>query len=556
MLAGRLLCGTSHRVAIRLLDPTRAPMSPPPPGTRRAGILVPLFSLTSSRGWGIGEIGDIETIARWLQGAGQTILQLLPINEMPLGESSPYSALSAMAIDPQFISIYAVEDFAAVGGEEALSGALRAQLDKVRAAPAVDYHAVRELKYAALSLAFAHFRGIELASGTRRAATFRAYLEEQAWWLDDYALFRALHAYHQEQPWTAWPEPVRSRRPDALAVARRDLAEQILFRQYMQWIAGDQWGSARDRAGAVSLFGDLPFMVSGDSADVWSRQDEFRLDASVGVPPDAFSETGQDWGLPPYRWDVLEARDFDWLRHRARRNADLFDGYRVDHLVGFYRTYVRSLDSGEAQFDPAEEQAQRALGERVLGVFREPGAEIIAEDLGVVPDFVRDSLTRLGVPGYRVFRWERQWHQEGQPFKDPEVEYPAMAVATTGTHDTEPMVAWWEGAARDEREAVLAVPSIGRRFSPEERTRALETLSPSHHTREALLEVLFASGAELLILPIQDVFGWRDRINQPATVGQDNWTWRLRWPCDRLATTPAAMAIAAQLREWATKTGR
>ena len=105
---------------------------------------------------------------------------------------------------------------------------------------------------------------------------------------------------------------------------------------------------ARERAGDVALFGDLPFMVSGDSADVWARQDEFRLDASVGVPPDAFSETGQDWGLPVYRWDVLAERDFDWLRHRARRNADLFDGYRVDHLVGFYRTYFRPHDGRRA----------------------------------------------------------------------------------------------------------------------------------------------------------------------------------------------------------------
>jgi 4-alpha-glucanotransferase len=514
-------------------------------------MLVPLFSISSSRGWGIGEIGDIETMASWLQGAGQTLLQLLPINEMPPGESSPYSALSAMAIDPQFISVGALEDFDAVGGEASLGGPMRSRLEAVRAAPAIDYLGVRALKQWALARAFAHFRDIELASGTRRASTFRAYTEEQAWWLDDYALFRALHAHHGEQAWTAWPDPVRTRQAEALAAARGQLADDILFRQYLQWVAGDQWGSARDRAGAVSLFGDLPFMVGGDSADVWSRQDEFRMDASVGVPPDAFSDTGQDWGLPPYRWDVLEARDFDWLRHRARRNADLFDGYRVDHLVGFYRTYVRSLATGDAEFTPPDEDAQRSLGERVLGVFREPGAEIVAEDLGVVPDFVRASLARLGVPGYRVFRWERRWQETGQPFRDPVTEYPASSVATTGTHDTEPMAIWWEGAPRGERQAILDVPSMASRFAPEDRARVLEARALSHEMREALLEVLFAAGADLLILPIQDVFGWRDRINQPATVGEENWTWRLPWPCDRLATTPEAMAMAAQLREWA-----
>ena len=530
-----------------------------PPGThgsRRSGILAPLFSLTSARSWGIGEIGDIETVARWLESAGQTVLQLLPLNEMPSGECSPYSSLSAMAIDPQFITMDAVEDFDAVGGEGALSPAHRSALEAVRVSPAIDYRRVRELKHAALRKAFAHFRDVELAGGTRRAAAFHAYVTEQAWWLEEYALFRALHVRHREQPWTSWPEPLRTRQLDALAAARAELADDILYRKYLQWLAGDQWGVARDRAAGVALFGDLPFMVSGDSADVWSRQDEFRLDASVGVPPDAFSETGQDWGLPPYDWDVLEARDFDWLRHRARRNADLFDGYRVDHLVGFYRTFVRSLDTGETTFVPAEEPDQIALGERVLGVFREPGTEIIAEDLGVVPDFVRESLDRLQVPGYRVFRWERRWHDPGQPFRDPRHEYPRASVATSGTHDTEPMIVWWEGAPRGEREAVMSIPSLRARLADDEVAAALDDHRLSHGMREALLETLFESGSDLLILPIQDVFGWRDRINQPATVGGTNWTWRLPWPCDRLVTTPESIAVASQMRAWAERHGR
>ena len=522
---------------------------------RRAGILVPLFSLSSTRSWGIGEIADIESAARWLRAGGQRVLQLLPINEMPPGETSPYSALSAMAIDPQFISLSNLEDFAAIGGEDSLDSSMRARLDAVRVSPKIEYRSVRELKQTALRRSFAHFRDVELAGGTRRAAAFRTYIGDQNWWLDDYALFRALHARYDERAWTDWPEPVRTRQDDALQAARTELADDILYRQYLQWVAGDQWGTARDRAGDVALFGDLPFMVSGDSADVWARQDEFRLDASVGVPPDAFSETGQDWGLPVYRWDVLAQRDFDWLRARARRNADLYDGYRVDHLVGFYRTYFRPHGGGSAEFTPSEQHDQTGLGERVLGVFREPGSEIIAEDLGTVPDFVRESLTRLDVPGYKVFRWERHWHAAGQPFKDPR-EYPAVSVATSGTHDTEPMVIWWENAPREEREAVLAVGSMRERMTDDDRGRALESPGLDHVLREALLESLFASGSSLLLLPVQDVFGWRDRINQPATVGEDNWTWRLPWPADRLTTEPQAMAIANQLQEWVRRHGR
>lgn len=523
--------------------------------SRRTGILVPLFSIASSRSWGIGDIGDIVDVVRWLDAAGLRVLQLLPINEMPPGETSPYSALSAMAIDPQFITLEHLEDFAALGGEQGLEPELRARLDRARVAPLVDYANVRHLKQVALRRSFARFRDVEWAAGTRRAAALRAYVADQAWWLEEYALFRALHARHEEQAWMNWPEPLRTRRPEALARARLELADDMLYRQYVQWVAGDQWGSVREAAGEVALFGDLQFMVSGDSADVWARQDEFRLDASVGVPPDAFSEKGQDWGMPVYRWDVHSERGFDWLRDRARRNADLFDGYRIDHLVGFYRTYFRPHDGSEPQFTPAEEEVQTRLGERVLEVLREPGAEIVAEDLGIVPDFVRESLARVSVPGYKVLRWERQWHVEGQPFKDP-VLYPAAAVATSGTHDTEPLVIWWEGAPREEREAVLEIPSVRSRLPEENRLRALDAPGLPRALHDALLETLFASGADLLILPIQDVFGWRDRINQPATVSELNWTWRLPWPADRLTAEPAAMAVAKQLKDWSARYGR
>ena len=529
-------------------------MTPSRLGSRRAGTLIPLFSIPSSRSWGIGEIGDIERIAGWLETAGVRILQLLPINEMPPGETSPYSALSAMAIDPQFITLDEVEDFAEIGGEAALEPQLRARLDAIRIAPRIQYAEVRALKDIVLRRCFARFQRVDLAGGTRRAAAFRAYTKAEGWWLDEYALFRALHAEHGERAWWDWPESLRCRLPDAIEHARAQLAEEILFRQYLQWLAGDQWGSARDRMGEVALFGDLPFMVSGDSADVWARQDEFRMDASVGVPPDAFSETGQDWGLPVYRWDVLGERDFDWLRDRAHRNADLFDGYRVDHLVGFYRTYYRPHDGSAPRFIPDNEEAQQALGERVLGVFREPGSEIIAEDLGVVPDFVRASLARLSIAGYKVFRWERQWHAEGQPFKDP-MDYPAVSVATSGTHDTEPMAIWWEETSRAERDAVLAIPSLRALLAPEDLASADGPGLP-HAIHEALLETLFASGSNTLILPIGDVFGWRDRINQPATVSEGNWTWRLPWPSDRMPTEPVAMQVAQQLAEWCARHAR
>jgi len=248
----------------------------------------------------------------------------------------------------------------------------------------------------------------------------------------------------------------------------------VLFFEYLQWLACEQWRDARAgaRAKGIALFGDLPFMVNLDSADVWLRQQQFRLDVSVGAPPDAFSASGQNWGVPAYDWDAMAKDDFAWIRERARRGAALFEGYRVDHLVGFYRTYCRPRDGSAPFFSPASRAAQLRLGERVLRVFAESGAEIIAEDLGTVPQFVRLSLKRLGVPGYRVFRWEREWSTEGHPFCDP-LKYAERSVVASGTHDTEPMTIWWEQAPADERTRAAELALV-RRLGLEDERRGFE----------------------------------------------------------------------------------
>ena len=191
---------------------------------------------------------------------------------------------------------------------------------------------------------------------------------------------------------------------------------------------------------------------------------------------------------------------------------------------------------------------------------REAGAEIIAEDLGIVPEFVHASLARLAVPGYRVFRWERLWHEPGQPFRDP-ATYPPLSVATTGTHDTEPLALWWEHAPPEERAQVAAlrtaggvlagIDAAGARAEGAAAADAGRAEWPA--VRDALLEALFASGSDLLLFPIQDVFGWRDRINVPATVNERNWSYRLPWPTDQLEDVPEARERRARLREWTTR---
>lgn len=497
---------------------------------RQSGIGVPLFSLVSSRGWGIGEFGDLPIFARWLMEAGQSIVQILPIHEMPPIETSPYSAMTAMALDPLYISMADVADFAGLGAELAMDGAEQAEIRRLRQLPRIDYGSIRRLKDRWLRRSFDRFLRLEVARGTPRSMRFDAFVKTQSWWLDEYVLFRALRHLHEERPWTEWPEPLARADAKAVSEARVLLRAEITYREYLQWIAAEQWAEAKRLSWPVKVFGDLPFMISRDSPDVWARQDEFRFDATIGVPPDAFSETGQDWGLPPWRADVMAATGFTWMHARGRRYGDLYDGYRIDHLVGLYRMYVRPIDKAvPAFFDPAEQAEQISLGETLLGILsgapsRSTSAEatvdkpqVFAEDLGSIPPFVRESMTRLDLPGLKVLRWERHWDHEGQPSIDP-TEFAERSVATTGTHDTEPLAATPEGQSDEQRAAVL--------------------------------KSLLAAGSCLTLIPLQDVFGWVDRINTPAVVGEMNWTWRLPWPVDVWLDREETIARADQLKTW------
>ena len=503
---------------------------------RQAGVLLPLFSLRSGADWGVGEIPDLLPWARWCASAGFQVVQVLPVNEASRGQNSPYAALSAFAIDPVYVGVGALEDFQAAGGLEALSRDDRALLERVRSSPSVRWNDVRGLKGRALALAFDRFVREEWDRRSSRARALEEFARSEAAWLGDYALFVSIHDdEHGGRAWTDWPAPLRDREPAALADARARLSRRILFHEWLQWQIEEQWHAARAAANreGVELAGDLPFMVATDSADVWADRRDFRLDARVGVPPDAFSATGQDWGLPVYRWDVMAREGYSWLTERGRRMADLYGLYRVDHVVGLYRTYYFPSDGTPASFIPEGEEAQRGNGERVLGILSK-GARVIAEDLGTVPDFVRASLERLGVPGYRVLRWERHWNDPGQPFRDPG-QWPALSVATTGTHDTDSMADWWDAMREEERRTFLALPALA----------PLRERAPARFddgVRDAVLSLVYGSGSDLLLLPYQDAFGMRDRVNVPGTVNEENWTYRI--PRDL-----AALALDREARE-------
>jgi 4-alpha-glucanotransferase len=489
---------------------------------RRAGVVIPLSAIRSESSWGVGEIADLPRFARWARSAGLSVVQLLPVHDVSTTGPSPYAPVSAFALDPAYLSLDACEDFVAAGGQDALPEALRQQLAAAKLAERIDWSAVRKIKRAGIQLAFERFLRDEWNQKSARASQLGVYMKEQRAWLDDYALFSVLHARFNAA-WTDWPHSARDRDPGALASVRTEHRDDMLQVKWLQWQLDSQWRRARREVSGsgVELMGDQPFTVAIDSADVWSQRDLFRLDRHVASPPDATSPTGHDWGLPVFDWGALMRDDFSWVKARAMRTGELYGLCRVDHVIGLYRTYYRTVDGRSEGFTPHQEANQLLLGETLLHIMSR-WTEVIAEDLGMVPAFLRPSLERLAIPGYRVLRWEK----DGEHFREPH-SWPSASVATVATHDTESLADWYDALSVEERRELLQLPGLGE----------LAADQPfDERVRDRLLAQLYAAPSTLALFQFQDLWGRRERINTPGRQGADNWTFRSHLSVEQLAT--------------------
>ena len=521
------------------------------------GVLMPLFAIRGASGWGLGEIPDLARFAGWASRAGFSVVQLLPVNETAGLDASPYAASSAFALDPVYLSLDACEDFMAAGGRDALSSEDKALLAATVAAPRIDWGAVRRLKTAGIRLAFERFLRDEWRPQTPRARQLVSFARENQGWIEDHAVYRVFHDRYAKS-WQDWPAGPRDRHPGDLAELREKEDAALVRVRWTQWQLDRQWRKARleaSRAG-VELMGDLPFVVGADSADVWSRRWLFRPDLHVGTPPEEGTPEGQDWGLPLYNWDALARDRFGWIRERATRAGQLFALYRVDHAMGLYRTYFRSVDGKDQGFSPPDEHAQLRLGETLLRLMGQFG-EVVAEDLGAVPSFLRPSLERVGVPGYRVLRWEK----DGDEYRDP-ATWPECSVATNGTHDTETTAAWYDGLSPEEQR------DAGRLFlgrsptSPasflavrEQALRRRRARSPAGTPRCSAWPTSPRAppSTRLALVPFQDALGSKERVNTPGTNDGNNWTFRAPMTVDELLADEATIERLAKL---AAETGR
>jgi 4-alpha-glucanotransferase len=509
--------------------------------SKKVGLLLPVFSMRSVRDWGAGDYTSLRGWLDILHSAGLTVLQVLPMNEMPPGTNCPYTALSAFALDPVYLDPASVPELA--GAPEALafmaSKEFKSRLARARASRTVAYDELRALKHETLWKVYLAFHAGHVRAGTPEGRAFASFCAANAYWLEDYALFRRLKDLHHWISWTHWPEELGQRVPAALEKVRRDNVLETGFFKYLQWLSQRQWDQVRARAAelGISLFGDLPFMVNQESADIWARQGEFDIDLSIGAPPDTWTPEGQKWGLPAYNWDVAEKNGFEWWRLKLKRAGKLYDIYRIDHMVGFFRTWLVPEDKRlKPHFDIEGDAAQEDRGRRFLKALTASSRMLaVGEDLGLIPPFVGKVLGEAGVPGYKVLRWEKT----GQKFTDP-AAFPPVSLATTSTHDTEQLAGWWRSAGPAGRRLFWTMVSGGEGKPPAFQA----ALDP-------ILEKLINAGSRLVILPYQDIFGLKDRINTPNTVGPHNWSFRPDVPLEKFSARHAG--VLTKLAAWIRK---
>jgi 4-alpha-glucanotransferase len=485
--------------------------------TRATGILLHPSSLPA-RG-GIGDFGPAAyEFVDFLAAARQGLWQVLPLGPLGYG-NSPYSATSAFAGNPLLINLERLSE--------------RGWIDpgEIRNLPEtdgpVDYAAVFPSKMPLLAQAARNFS--KRMQGDVRAR-FERFCRENRDWLADFVLFDALRAHYKLTNWNEWPRELAFREPAALDRVRREMADELLWRSALQFAFSEQWRALRHHCAhrSVRVVGDIAIFVNYDSADVWTHPELFRLDAErnpevvSGVPPDFFSETGQRWGNPLYRWDVMKSRGYAWWVARLRAATGHCDYIRLDHFRGFEQFW--EIDASEPTAingrwvdgpkDDLFTKVQEALG----------GLPFFAEDLGYITPEVHALRKRLHMPGMAVLQFG--FTDKGAHIYLPQQLTPETVIYT-GTHDNDTLVGWWtSGATEQERknaETYFGIAEDGIHWS--------------------FIRAAQGSVASLSVIPMQDFLGLGSeaRMNMPSQRG-GNWRWRLK---PGVLTTDLAKRMAA-----------
>ncbi|HNX68106.1 MAG TPA: 4-alpha-glucanotransferase [Candidatus Omnitrophota bacterium] len=410
---------------------------------RRAGVTTPLFSIYSAKSTGIGEIPDLKGLIDWCKTAGLSIIQLLPLNDVGF-DFRPYDAQSSMALDPMYLSLTELSG-RDPGLDEKEIRTLRGQFPAGKGC--VNY-GIKKAKLEFLRAVF------DAMPDLKKNKKFQTYLKMHREWLEDYAVYKTLKDRFGNAGWMDWPREFKDKDPEAIEAFKKANAGTVLFYQWLQWQLFEQFSSVKKYAArnGVFLMGDMPFLVSRDSADVWARQDYFKLDLSSGAPSDLYFSQGQRWGMPPYHWERIASDGYMYVRRKMGYAENFFDLYRIDHFVGMFRLWTIRLDEPSehaglyGRFDPQDEPLWKEHGKKILDVMLESAAMLpCAEDLGVVPKCSYEILEEYKIPGSDVQRWVRNWGKDYR-FKSGDA-YRENSMAMLSTHDTSAFCAWWENEA-------------------------------------------------------------------------------------------------------------
>lgn len=474
------------------------------------GIDLPLSALHSKNSCGIGEFYDLIPMIDWCHEVGMDVIQLLPLNDTG-DDSSPFFAVSAMALSPLFLSLYK------------LPGVKEEDLIEMRAfnaTPRVRFHDVQAHKLLFLRHYFERFGPTILQD-----KKFEQYVAENPW-VEKYALFKVLKDLMSKNHWLKWPSELKNLSPAQMDALTEKHFVEVSFYIVLQYLCYNQLTAVKAHAEKkkVLLKGDIPILISPDSADVWEFTDEFDLNFSAGAPPDVYNADGQYWGLPLFKWDVMKGRQFDWWRTRLSYAGNFYDIYRIDHVLGFFRIWSIPLGAPatEGKFIPEDEASWLKHGTDILSVLVDHSPMLpIAEDLGTVPNSVRHALTELGICGTKVIRWEMT---DDEHFIDL-LHYNPVSMTTVSTHDSDTLETWWTDDPRESKPYAKSKGwTWGSRLTQGQRK---EILWDSHHSSSLFHVNLIGE-----YLALFDELVWDDpqdeRINFPGTVSDRNWTYRTR----------------------------
>ena len=491
---------------------------------RRSGILMPISSLPGK--YGIGTFSkEAYAFVDFLKDAGQKLWQILPLGPTGYGDS-PYQSFSTFAGNPYFIDLDALVKEGFLTQEECEA------LDWGESEDAVDYGKLYTSKFQILRLAFSR-------ADLKKNKDFFAFIARNREWVIDYALFMAIKNAHDGICFHRWEEDLVLRKETALEQCRRDYEEDILFYEFLQYVFDKQWKALKEYANesGIKIVGDVPIYVALDSADLWANPELFQLDkkniptAVAGVPPDAFSKTGQLWGNPLYRWDYHKETGYAWWIKRMNHCFELYDVVRIDHFRGFESYYsipagAKNAMKGKWEIGPGTDlfdALEEALGKK----------EVIAEDLGLLTPEVAKMVKATGYPGMKVFQFAFYENSDSEYLPQNHVE---NSVVYTGTHDNQTTLSWYLDLAKEDRDFLEEYTGI----------------TSWKNVCAVMIRYAMMSVAKTCIIPMQDYLELDDsaRMNEPGTTGK-NWKWRMKKD-----TTAQYEQLASRIKTLVNRYGR